>query len=797
MTPSAPNATLSLPHIDVPAPTGVGPACVRFSLPLPPSALTPGAPLALADPDARVIALQTRPLALWPDGSVRWLDCLASLDQAGALQVVKATAAPPTNPARALETAAGGVILDNGIVAVELTAHGPSPISRIRFQDRDVAHPQTPLEAYVVAARTGRVFTSAASTDRTVRLLESGPVRAVAEITGRYAAPGNGEIMAWRLRVELAAGQAQIVLRYRFTHADPRIPFHALSEIGLRLRWAEAKRFHAHQCNHGMTWLPRDIITDQPLDIRATADCPRPVASPPASLADATAYPEFMPPADTMLPLLGAQLPNGWVTAYVDDFIELSPTGLSAAGDAIAVQVWPAWAGALELPQGRSRETALALLFTPGDAPPPGAAARARATDALNAPRAVVPQAWYQSCRCFHADQLLPRVPDAADPVDRSLRALADLPTVVGMWDLGDTIDPGYSRTYVPTGRLKRLSAPRPFFEAVTHYPLADWSHTLLYEPVWTNNEYDALLALCQELLRGGGSPELWRRIGWFTRHAVDVDFVAFSDHPEQHHGTPAHSADHRKAAAYPSHLWCEGLLASYCLTGDDDALDVAIKQGDFILRTFADPARRAKLWHFSRELGWALLHLAALADLTREARFLQAARELAAALTAEPLTDDLARTMTESSFGFASIALGVEALWRIENRPDLAEWIIALSSAVGRCVAAGQTSRESAMTLCYFNAAWVVSGDAAHIRAGMPVLRRMMQSGAWTAPPRFAKPMAMTYRGLSRFAKAACELGLLDDAGHRRRERRTGFDAGAAPTPVSQCSANRREEVR
>jgi Beta-L-arabinofuranosidase, GH127 catalytic domain/PcRGLX-like N-terminal RIFT barrel domain len=744
-----------------------GPGWVRFGLPLEEGRLEAADSLALTDGAGGVFGLQTRPLVTWPDGSVRWLDCQASLGQGGDFDIVEEDAPLPPGAVSVTESDEG-LLLENGLVALELSTIAPSPVSRILFNGVEVSCPEMPLEATVTAARTGQIFTSAESDSREIRLIESGPVRAVAEVIGTYGVRAKGEIMTWRLRVEVMAGLPHVILRYRFSHTDPGIDFHALKEINLRTHWLGGESRHLHQRAYGMTWVPRDVATDSPVDIRAEAGSPRIAVHNADCLADNTDYPEFMPPTDSVLPLAGVRLPNGWVTAHVADFAEQSPTGLTADGDALCVQAWPEWAGELMLPQGRSRETTVRLLFTSGEAPPKGTGLLQRIAAGEDGGKVMLPQEWMAAHGGFSADRLFPICGDRPSRFDRKLRDLASLPTVHGMWDLGDTIDPGYSSTYAPLGRLERRPVAQPYFECGGHNRLAAWSSTLLYEPVWANNEYDAILALCQEALRGGGSPELLRRTRWFARHAIEVDFCAFSDHPELHHGTPAHSAEHRKATAYPSHLWCEGLLAYYALTGDDDALDVAIKQGDFILNTFADEARRNKLWSFSRELGWALLYLATLADFTNEARFRDAANELANALISEPITEAQAEQMVECSFGYASIALGVEALWKLEGRQELADWLVSTSNLMGECVARGVRSRVPPMTLCYFNAAYAVSGDAAHIRAGMVILEEIFESPLWIQPSLFAKPVAMLYRGVARFLRAADEAGWLQELDYR-----------------------------
>ena len=264
-----------------------------------------------------------------------------------------------------------------------------------------------------------------------------------------------------------------------------------------------------------------------------------------------------------------------------------------------------------------------------------------------------------------------------------------------------------------------------------------------------------------REVLRGNPSGELRNRLRWFARHAIEVDFVRYSDDPNLHHGSPAHSAQHNRASSYPSHLWCEGLLVYYCLSGDDDALETAVAVGDSILRTFSDPERHDKLWSFSRELGWALLYLASLADLTNEQRFLDCSRAVAKTLVNEPLDAAQIQSMAVYAFGASSIALGIEALWRVTGDPELVVWLDRIARAVTTHVD-GEARAESAMVLNFFNAALAnAPADEQLLQAGARIVENLVDSKIWYDPSLFAKPVAMTYRGLSRFIQYARSAGL------------------------------------
>ena len=741
----------------------------RFSLPLPEGVLFLNSPLSLVDADGHAAFLQTRALAQWPDRSIRWLEGLAILPRGGAYRMCAWETAPPEN-AVIVRRGEGVFEIGNGMVSVILTESGSSPLSEISAWGQPMAVPDMPFEASLVMASSGQEFSSAHDDNRRICIRQSGPVRTVAEVTGRHSSSSGESALDYRLQVIVTAGHPAIGLRYRFRHKDPGVERHAIRSLSLRTRWkvADAPCRHLHQLRYGLTSVPRQVLTKQAVDIRAGISPPKIHVHNLDCLDDAHAYPAYMnPPLNDTLPMAGLESEAGWVTVWVEDFKEMCPKGLVADGDEIALQLWPEWAGTLAVSQGRAREIGMQLLFA-RKSPPDAATVRNQVQALTDHAEITVPSSWFAACRSLSADSLVPFGSDGSvRRFDRYLSRLASLSTVVGMWDLGDTPDPGYGRTYAGIGRLRRLAPDDPpYYLTGTHTMPADWWQPGTFEPVWTNNEYDVILALCREVLRGNPSDDLRQRLRWFARHAVEVDFTCYSDDPSQHHGSPAHSANHNQAGAYPSHLWCEGLLAYYCLSGDEDALDVSVAVGDFILRTFNDPDRRRKFWHFSRELGWALLYLATVADLTGEKRFLDCAEELGQTLVNYPLDEELTQKMATYAFGFSSIAMGIEALWKTTRNPELsaalATWLQRTAHAIANHVE-GEIRGESAMVLNFFNASLEVSPSDAHLlRAGMCIVDALVDSKNWTDPPLFAKPVAMVYRGLSRFVKLAEDQGCL-----------------------------------
>ncbi len=755
----------NLPRLSVRPRQEGSPDWFRFSLPLPEGEALPTDAWSLRLAGATDgIALQARPLVSWADGSVRWLELQGLADRSGTAELHREVGDAPPVPAWIRETE-GGIELGTGDLTIRLAAEGASPVEWIR-QGGEIVTAVPAMSA--VAAVEGHPVAAFSPGGRSTRVREWGPVRVEGEVSGGLVTEKGVRLFDFRLRAAVLAGSSQVMLRLLVTHALPGVPVHNVRELRLALHWQTeaAARHHVFQPNHTLLCRPREIVTEVPVELRATTAHARVHVADTSVFGEEEGWPLFMPDiADHTEPFLGLALEKGWVTAAPRDFREMCPKALTVGDESLALHLHPAWAEPLSWLQGRSREVGLDLLFTPGEAPPETPLLRRLAERGRDGCVVRLPAEWYATRKCWGAELMLPAEPPTSRRFHRYLRKLGTLPTILGMWELGDTIDMGYTRTYAANHSTRPLSGTsHPWFRSGNHTPLTEWSGSLTHEPVWANNEYDAILALVREVMRDAPSLEHWERLRWFARHAIEVDFVAYSDSELLHHGTPAHSADHQRATAYPSHLWAEGLLAWYCLSGDDDALQVAVDQGDFILRALSQQQRRACFWGFSRELGWALLHLAALTDITREKRFHDGMLELARALTAHPLDEALLTQMVQGAFGYASIALGVQATWAVTHEAALADWLVQTAEGVGRLVLEGGVeSVVPEMILLYFTTAWQVSGSSGHLRPGMHILEQMLESLAFIAPTLEGKPVAMLHRGLGTWLGPAWRSGLLE----------------------------------
>ena len=173
----------------------------------------------------------------------------------------------------------------------------------------------------------------------------------------------------------------------------------------------------------------------------------------------------------------------------------------------------------------------------------------------------------------------------------------------------------------------------------------------------WDNNEYDGPFCFYVEFLRGGNP-------GWFelaeqaARHMADIDTCHHSpksaDVGGQYMHIPGHMGGYHPpyfrfklagSTQIPSHMWVEGSVLHYLLTGDESVRETLAETGGWLTRG---------LLHFdlknSRESGWRLIHLCGLLRMDNDQRILNAARILVEKILEKQLpTGGWERPLTES----------------------------------------------------------------------------------------------------------------------------------------------------
>ena len=78
-----------------------------------------------------------------------------------------------------------------------------------------------------------------------------------------------------------------------------------------------------------------------------------------------------------------------------------------------------------------------------------------------------------------------------------------------------------------------------------------------------------------------------------------------------------------------PSHMWVEGAVLQYCLSGDENVRETLLRTGEWLLGGAMEESGGG-IDHYDfrtcREAGWHLIHLTGMARLSEDRRFLNAA---------------------------------------------------------------------------------------------------------------------------------------------------------------------------
>jgi len=612
--------------------------------------------------------------------------------------------------------------------------------------------------------------------------------------------------LRFRLQWDLFKGVPGCVLSVMAIHDRPHCDPLELESVHVGLGLSAGEILHGvRQKRSGFEMTEsRSVETAAPLQIRAEGCVLRPRIVNFEALGDCAEYgPHLNPPPGEVDSLCWLRAGGQRLLLDLEQMAELRPKGIRLENGRAIMEIWPEWAGKLRWRQGCRRQVRLALGVLEACGEPDFAAMRRLASSLLDTQRARVSVDAFREAAFFDIPWLPPHRADLHPRIEGWFEATSTLRTVAGFFDFGDTPDSHYTRTYYPLGRVplrEGNTGSTPELGITSLRATKAVGGMDGRDPVFVNNEYDVLHCLASEAIRSGNSL-LFRQLGWFARHTVEVDFICHSDWETRHRAQGAHSVGHTSGGAYPSHFWTQGLAQYYYLTGDDDAREVIAALADKTLWYFSHP-RLSKLGSgINREMGWAVLTLVSAYEVTLEEKYLQGAEALMATVLADPLPPDL----PVFSFGHTSLLLGckayIEALERDERTRTVREWYLAvvrLAVESGWAVparaemgakpklsydferlekgaAAAVRPRSGVFSgygaLACLAYAWRLSGDREFIRAGIRTIEVFFdgtpgyfsESLVFRNPLPEGKPFAMSYRTFAEYFAALDECGWLE----------------------------------
>ena len=322
-----------------------------------------------------------------------------------------------------------------------------------------------------------------------------------------------------------------------------------------------------------------------------------------------------------------------------------------------------------------------------------------------------------------------------------------------------------------PLPRYEELAdiAMQSFFDDQAHYRayghvnFGDWYGESAWS--WGNNEYDPAYVGYSEFLRGGAPGwALWAADA--ARHLADVDTVNYSREPSEIGGQAMHIPGHlggylppyfrskmKGTSLGPAHMWVEGQLLHYLLTGDQAVYDSLLKTKDWLIQ-------RERLDYYdyksARDSGWHLIHLSMLALVLDDPDCLNAAAIIVERvlerrtpgggwdrMLGEPHCGcGYPRCSGEAGFMICILVSGLKRYHHLTGDPAVAEAIIGgarwlinetfdqdsghfrYTSCPNRSL--GGTFQCTQWALEALAAAWELSGDpeiGAYLKRGLPVI--------------------------------------------------------------------------
>lgn len=565
---------------------------MRGGVPFPKGSLKPDERVGLAA-GGKTIPCDCEPIAWWDDGSVRCLrlDFVAPPgDQRLILSFGKDAV---TTPAATLEVSEvpNAYRVNTGSLAFGLSkgsfgilsncrlSHGRSDMLALRADGIDL----------VTRGFFRRAHAASADDAFSCALEESGANHAVFLLKGAFQ-DKRGKLFDYRLRLYCHGGSAAVRLTITLTsRQDEDLPIARAVELivpaaaPLRAFATGIEPEHSHQDE-----LPeRGVEFFQTGPTRMTPD-------------DRFQYCEGRA-------MLGRRA-EGWVTASgeqcgvtaaVRRFWQQHPKGFRVSRDGIAVLLWPESSEQLMvLPRGCEKTYEMMLDFHgTQQSEVAGAAAMARAFT-RPAVFACSP-AWY--CRSGAMGELTPA---GTRGFDEFARAAAGA-----------------------FAALKRLRTERREYGS---FDYGDFSDTGEVDG-WINVEYDTGHCLLTQFVRTGKRDYLDWGVD-AAAHQGDIDIAHYVPTDESLVGSQSiHGAGHlaRESKWFyhrTDHVWAEGLVEAYWLTGDRRFLENATLVGDYLARTEPCPDDDGA----ERPYGWSLIGLMAVYRATRGQKYLDAARKVA-----------------------------------------------------------------------------------------------------------------------------------------------------------------------
>ena len=576
---------------------------VTGGVPFPQGFLADRQSVGVADADGNALPSQNRTLVTWPDGSVKslLLDMTVAVAAESSAEIhLESRDGNPGISGVSVEQDDDQIRVDTGAATFTFGVSS-SIIEEVTFDgDTDPLKPNGSLCLLLNYDGFPSRFAGILPPDR-LELIEQGPLRVRLIAEGAYPDVEGVDGLRYQFRFDLCAGSADIRLQHTVTNATPGKA--RLRALSVRLNFAGFERFDVDGESGAFdgqeVWLVQHTHENF--------------------------YNWRYSDRSTSFVGEGAQN-RGYVHAVGEQSLGISlrdmwqqhPNGFRLDGEGIQVDLWTSdrvpWVlgsdPPLELAEGEAKTHDILLAFDSAD----GADKLNERLAAFQEPlfAAASPQ-WYCASGLFG--------PIAVEDSD----LFPEYENAVGGMEPGMM---GHGRGGPWEQIVAHTHEDRPNYQRYGFRHFGDnpliWGYQTKYR-MWANSEYDVAHCAFTQFARSGDLRYLHRG-RQAVLHNRDTDVIhASQEHPEWVGAPHGHWIDHAGKAPNLGHLWSEGMVEHYLLTGDERSLEVARGIADFCIRSMESG------WGGSgeRTAGWPMIALLGVWHGTGDDRYLQAATHL------------------------------------------------------------------------------------------------------------------------------------------------------------------------
>jgi hypothetical protein len=586
-----------------------------YGIPLAKSTLKPDQSLTLTTPSNQVLPVQSRTLETWPDGSVKWLllSFQAPVPKNVETPLTLALAPQPRYPSISITDSKTAITITTPKLSATLSKTDFSLFSSYVVDGREMVLPGSDI---TVELPSGKRFYASNATGLQTRITESGPLKTVIETTGKHTA-GDGETMlVFRVRYTFFADAPGVKISYKFTNTEEPEQGVKLAGIWLTLPTSLGKNTShtIRQSNTGAHWFSRTVEVKENVEITAAGFVNEaaktrygswaegvPVIRDLGSLRENPAeYPYYLRPGNKRTDMTGGlkrvyphlilHSPQGSALAFFYEMGFNYPKSIASERGLLKFDIWPLMSGELQWRRGMSKEHDLYIALFPDQQPDQTLEDLYFSHEVLDTPQVhlVLDPAYVRSTQVLQLHNWLTSNEAKYLTVETKL---------------------GTSGQYGETGYLPGNKGMIDFGDFIT--PDRSWAH---------NNEDDAILNNIREYYRLRSPAKLQAALA-AARHNAHIDFIAYDPNPLRQGTMPAHCPDHTDGATYPSHMWGDGLLAAWTVTGEEDFKFAAISVAENMLRWQNDDP--TIFYADSREAGWPALLYCRMYELTGDQKWL------------------------------------------------------------------------------------------------------------------------------------------------------------------------------